>query len=66
VAVCDDVIVRLRPATRLEKHPERVLIMQFVRRTAAGFELRQFNPDLTIHVGDEQAEAILKIAGELI
>ena len=66
VAVCDDVIVRLRPSTRLEKHPERVLIMQFVRRTAAGFELRQFNPDLTIHVGDEQAEAILKIAGELI
>jgi len=28
--------------------------------------LRQFNPDLTIHVGDEQAEAIFKIAGELI
>lgn len=66
VAVGDDVVVRLRRLVGDEKPVERVLIMQFLKRTATGFELRQFNPDMTIHVDQKEAEAILKIAGELI
>jgi hypothetical protein len=40
--------------------------MNLVRRTSAGFELRQFNPDRTIRVDGDEVEAVLKIVGELI
>jgi len=46
--------------------PWRVLIMNLVKRTAAGFELRQFNPDRTIQVDAGKVEAVLKVVGELI
>jgi len=57
VAIGDDVLVRVRGG---------VLIKQLVRKSAAGVELRQFNPDLTFQVDSRDAEAILKVAGELI
>jgi hypothetical protein len=64
VAVGDDVLVRLKNGERRE--PWRALIMNLVRRTSAGFELRQFNPDRTIRVDGDEVEAVLKIVGELI
>jgi SOS-response transcriptional repressor LexA len=67
VAIGDDVLVRLRPAAEVgHDGVEQVLIMHLQRRTATILELRQFNPDLTIHVGTDQVEAILKVVGELI
>jgi hypothetical protein len=67
VAIGDDVLVRLRPAGRTQRGgSERVLIMQLLKRTGSGFELRQFNPDLTVHVDAADVDAILKIPGELI
>lgn len=67
VSVGDDVLVRLGPASAAEPDgAEPVLIAQLVRKSAAGVELRQFNPDLTVRVNASDVEAILKIAGELI
>jgi hypothetical protein len=37
-----------------------------MKRSADAFELRQFNPDLTIKVDAAEIDAVLKIAGELI
>ena len=64
VAIGDEVLVRLRDCN--EQGPWRVLIMNLVKRNAAGFELRQFNPDRTIQVDSAKVEAVLKIVGELI
>jgi hypothetical protein len=67
VAIGDDVLVRLRaPAGAARSGTERTLIMHLVRRSAASFELRQFNPDLTFRVDVREVEAILRIAGEII
>jgi hypothetical protein len=67
VAIGDDVLVRLRaPAGAAHSGTERTLIMHLVRRSAAFFELRQFNPDLTFRVDVGEVEAILRIAGEII
>jgi hypothetical protein len=65
VAVGDDVLARLRRGPA-EEGAERVLIMHLVKRRADAFELRQFNPDRTIHVEAVHLDAVLKIAGELI
>lgn len=65
VAIGDDVIVRLR-TSRPQGAGELVLIKELVKRGTGGVELRQFNPDVTFTVHDEDVEAILKIAGELI
>jgi SOS-response transcriptional repressor LexA len=62
VAIGDDVLVRLRVSDKAW----RGLIMQLVKRTNIRLELRQFNPDLTIHLEQVDVEAIHKIAGELI
>jgi hypothetical protein len=40
--------------------------MQLVKRTGAGLDLRQFNPDKTVQVGESDVDRVLKIAGELI
>jgi SOS-response transcriptional repressor LexA len=64
VAIGDDVLVRLGNVE--PQAPWRVLITNLVRRSAAGFELRQFNPDRTVEVDADAVEAVLKIAGELI
>ena len=64
VAIGDDVLVRLGDGDAAG--PWRVLIMNLVKRTAAGFELRQFNPDRTIQVDAGKVEAVLKVVGELI
>jgi hypothetical protein len=67
VAIGDDVLARLRnSSTGDHDRTERALIMHLVRRSSAFFELRQFNPDLTIQVDTADIEAILKIVGELI
>jgi SOS-response transcriptional repressor LexA len=67
VAVGDDVLVRLHASEAPQPEEfERVLIMQLVKRTGAGLELRQFNPDKTVHVGEADVDRTLKIAGELI
>ena len=66
-AVGDDVVVRLRPSEGHEhEESERVLIMQLAKQTRAGFDLRQFNPDMTVHIENDDVDRILKIAGELI
>ena len=64
VAIGDDVLVRLENGD--PQQPWRVLIMNLVKRTADGFELRQFNPDRTIHLDAAKAEAVVRIVGELI
>lgn len=64
VAPGDDVLVRLRGTQ--QANAQYVLIMQLVKRTAAGFGLRQFNPDRTIDVDADEVEAVQKIVGELI
>jgi phage repressor protein C with HTH and peptisase S24 domain len=67
VSVGDDVAARIRPVSgKDEGEVERILIMHLVKRSASGFELRQFNPDRTIAVDADHIEAIAKIAGELI
>jgi phage repressor protein C with HTH and peptisase S24 domain len=65
VAIGDDVIVRLRREDQNEG-VDRVLVVQLVKRTATGFELRQFNPDRIIQIDAGDSETILKIVGELI
>ncbi|HEX6660623.1 MAG TPA: S24 family peptidase [Sphingomicrobium sp.] len=65
VRIGDDVVVRLRPAEG-QASIERMLLKQLVRRSATGFELRQFNPDLTFAIDSEDVDAILRVAGELI
>ena len=67
VRIGDDVVARLRPdAGAANDGSERVLLKQLVRRSATGFELRQFNPDLTFAVDAGEVEAILRVPGELI
>jgi hypothetical protein len=58
-------IVRLRREDQNEG-VDRVLVAQLVKRTATGFELRQFNPDRIIQIDAGDSETILKIVGELI
>lgn len=63
VAIGDDILVRLAP----QRGPtERVLITRLVKKSTAGLELRQFQPDRTIGIGATDVDAIFKIVGELI
>jgi len=64
VAIGDDVLVRIKDSD--SQSPTRILIMNLVKRTAGGFDLRQFNPDRTIQVDAGEIESVSKIAGELI
>lgn len=64
VAIGDDVLVRLKGSG--SHGAWHALIMNLVKRGAAGFELRQFNPDRRIEVDAGNVEAVLKIVGELI
>jgi len=66
VAIGDDVLARLQPKPDAEHGIERVLIAHLVKRGADAFELRQFNPDVTVKMGATELDAVLKIAGELI
>lgn len=67
VAVGDDVLVRLRPASDEPRGAAvPVLIKELVRRTSSGLELRQFNPDLTFDVAAADIDAIEKVLGELV
>lgn len=58
VAVGDDVLVELVGGN--------VLIKELVARSAAGIELRQFNPDVTFAVGTAEIAAIHKVVGEVM
>jgi hypothetical protein len=64
VAIGDDVIVRLRPASGGEA--ERVLLKELVKRTGDAVQLRQFNPDKVFIVSSADVTAIQKVAGELM
>lgn len=64
VAIGDDVLVRINDSDN--RSLTRILIMNLVKRTAGGFQLRQFNPDRTIQVDADEIEAVSKIVGELI
>lgn len=67
VGVGDDVIASLRPTEGQDQAGfERVLIMHLIKRSGTAFELRQFNPDLSIQVATERVETVAKIVGELI
>ena len=67
VSIGDDVLVRLRSMGGTELDPvEQALVMQLVKRTASAFELRQFNPALTIEIETDAVNAVEKIVGELI
>jgi hypothetical protein len=67
VGIGDDVVARLRDPAKAEKGgTERALIMHLVKRAGGFFELRQFNPDLTIRIGVTELEGISRIVGELI
>jgi SOS-response transcriptional repressor LexA len=63
VALGDDVLVALRaePGSGC-----LVLIKELVRRTSGFIELRQFNPDVSVAVENDQVESIYKVVGELI
>ena len=40
--------------------------MHLVRRTTKTFELRQFNPDMTVEIDADEVDSTFKIVGELI
>jgi hypothetical protein len=63
VAIGDDVLVRIGPP---QAGIEQALIARLVKKAATALELRQFHPDHIIRLGEADADAILKIIGELI
>ena len=67
VAVGDDVLVKLKQSHgRDTGGAVPVLVKELVRRSGNGFELRQFNPDVTFDVAAEDIEAMEKVLGELV
>ena len=67
VAIGDDVVVRLRPASGAGAVGiQRALVMHLVKRTNAAVELRQFNPQRIVQVDANDIEGIAKLIGELI
>jgi len=68
VAIGDDVLVKLRDSAGNDPRGAAVstLIKELVRRTAAGVELKQFNPELTFEVPSAEIDVIEKVVGELI
>lgn len=66
VAIGDDIVVKLKNDAGPAAPAVAVLVGEFVRRTAEGVELRQFNPAATFHVANADFVAIEKVMGELI
>jgi hypothetical protein len=67
VAIGDDVVVRLRPASGAGAvGVQRALVMHLVKRTNAAVELRQFSPERIVQVDADAVEGIGKVIGELI
>ena len=69
IVIGDDVLVKLKSAPLMAKAGSgiaSVLIKVLVGRSSSGVELRQFNPDVTFHVGHDQISAIEKVLGELV
>jgi hypothetical protein len=67
VAIGDEILARLRyAAAGSHNDAQQVLIMHLVRRTTKTFELRQFNPDMTVEIDADEVESTFKIVGELI
>lgn len=67
VAIGDDVVVRLRPASGAGVVGiQRALVMHLVKRTNAAVELRQFSPERIVQVDADDVEGIEKVIGELI
>lgn len=65
VSIGDDVVVKLAGVDHSDGRLP-VLVKELVRRSAAGVELRQFNPDLTFRVPAEEVGSIERVLGELI
>ncbi len=59
--VGDDVVVQLRGPIFDGEEVRHVLIKQLVRRRPGGIELRQFNPDITFEVPNEQIAAVHRV-----
>lgn len=57
----DDVIVQLRGPTFDGEEVRHVLIKQLVRRRPGAVVLRQFNPDVTFDVPNEQVAAVHRV-----
>lgn len=60
-SVGDDVVVQLRGATFDGEEIRHVLIKQLVRRKPGAIVLRQYNPDLTFEVPNEQVGAVHRV-----
>lgn len=65
VAIGDDVLLRLSGAPGVATG-KLALIKRLVKRSASETALRQFNPDVTFRVSADDADALFKVAGELI
>jgi hypothetical protein len=65
VSVGDDVLVKLKTVDVTDASVP-VIIKELVRKTGAGVELRQFNPDVTFSVPSAEIVAIEKVLGELL
>jgi hypothetical protein len=67
IAIGDDVLVKLKSSGGGERGASvTVLVKELVRRSSAGVELRQFNPDVTFHVPAGEIAAVEKVVGELL
>jgi len=64
IAIGDDIVVRL--GSRGEGGAVSIMVKELVGRTDGGFQLRQFNPDVTFQVPATDVSAIEKVVGEMI
>ena len=65
VAIGDDVVVHLRSGDGAEGGVVRILVKELLRRTPGFVELRQFNPDASFRVKDEEIATIHTVVGEV-
>jgi hypothetical protein len=68
IAVGDDVLLLLRALDNAvaDRGVQFALVKELVRRSSGLVELRQFNPDLTIRVREDDIAEIHRIAGEIL
>jgi hypothetical protein len=69
VAIGDDVLVKLKQEAGGREGMGgklAILIGELVGRSAGGFELRQFNPDLVFQVPAAEIQTVEKVLGELV
>ena len=64
VTIGDDVLVKLKGGTAGSR--SHVMLKELVRKSGSLVELRQFNPEIALHVPAEEIAVIEKVLGELI